>query len=328
MNDLISVIVPVYNVENYIEDCINSISNQTYKNIEIIAINDGSRDNSLEKLEKATFKEKRLRIISQINKGLSGARNRGIEEAKGKYLFFLDSDDRLNKNTILENLYQSVVKNDADLGITNYVTLNEKTLKILPKKINLSKEIYTQKEFLDELLDKNKSYYSYIPAWNKLYKKEIFEKLKFKENIYYEDTEIFSKIILHSNKIVFYNDFGVEYKISRKGSITTNSNKINDILKVADEIEKFYLQLDDDEKKKIEKLIKFLLQRIYLTYFLSLRKNKFILCDIKRGVKLYKESLKKSIIYEKLDLKNKILSKSRSYEAIVVIYLLNKFYKS
>ena len=91
--ELISIIIPIYNAEKYIERCINSLKNQTYKNIEIICINDGSTDNSLNILKRIAITDNRITIIEQENKGVSVARNKGIESAKGKYIMFLDADD-------------------------------------------------------------------------------------------------------------------------------------------------------------------------------------------------------------------------------------------
>ena len=99
MNKIISVIIPVYNVENYIEKCLNSIVNQTYNNLEIIIIDDGSTDNSIAIAEKIAENDKRIRIISQVNQGVSSARNLGLDNASGEYILFIDSDDWLDLET-------------------------------------------------------------------------------------------------------------------------------------------------------------------------------------------------------------------------------------
>ena len=97
-NPEISIIIPVYNVEKYLDECLNSAANQTFENIEIICVNDGSTDGSLEILESHASKDKRIRIISQENKGVSSARNEGLDAARGKYIYFMDSDDYMDLN--------------------------------------------------------------------------------------------------------------------------------------------------------------------------------------------------------------------------------------
>ncbi|MGL4672445.1 glycosyltransferase family 2 protein, partial [Cetobacterium sp.] len=168
MQDLITIIVPVYNVENYLEESIRSIINQTYLNIEILAINDGSLDNSLRILEKLSTQDKRIKIISQKNKGLSGARNTGIKYSKGKYLLFLDSDDIFSTNTIIQDLYNIIKKDDSDIVIFKYRTKSEKTKILKNIEIGLTKSRYTLEEFCQEIPIKNKKYYGFIPAWSKL----------------------------------------------------------------------------------------------------------------------------------------------------------------
>lgn len=108
---LVSIVVPCYNIEKYIERCINSIINQTYKNLEIIAVNDGSKDNTLNILNRLKLKEPRLKVLNYENHGLSFARNRGIEQAQGQYIMFVDGDDFLNENIVNELLNTLEEKN-------------------------------------------------------------------------------------------------------------------------------------------------------------------------------------------------------------------------
>ena len=116
----VSIIVPVYNVEEYLERCLESIINQTFKNIEVIALNNGSTDNSLNILLKYAEKDKRIKVIDNYNLGVSEARNNGIREANGKYIVFVDSDDWLDKDMI-EIIYSNIVENDCDLVMCTYV---------------------------------------------------------------------------------------------------------------------------------------------------------------------------------------------------------------
>lgn len=117
---LISIIVPCYNVEEYLSKCLDSLIRQTYTNIEIICVNDGSKDRTLEIMESYAAQEERIQIIDQKNAGISGARNAGIEKAKGQYIMFVDSDDWVDKNICL-TLYNSLIDNTADISFCSYI---------------------------------------------------------------------------------------------------------------------------------------------------------------------------------------------------------------
>ena len=129
--NLISVIVPVYNVEEYLEECLNSILVQTYTNLEILIVNDGSTDNSLEILQEFSQRDSRITIFTKENGGLSSARNLAIDEAKGEYFTFIDSDDYIEENYI-EYLMKSLIDNEADISIVNsYHMINGKRKDII-----------------------------------------------------------------------------------------------------------------------------------------------------------------------------------------------------
>ena len=170
MKDLISVIVPIYNVEKYIDKCLNSIVNQTYKNIEIILIDDGSTDTSVLKCNNWEKKDNRIKVIHKKNEGLAQARNTGISYATGNYITFIDSDDYIDSK-MLEKLYNAINKTNSEISACKYVKINKN------KKVNLnySAEIieFTNKEAIIDLLkETNISNY----AWNKLFKKELFKR--------------------------------------------------------------------------------------------------------------------------------------------------------
>ncbi len=179
---LISIIVPVYNVENKINRCLDCLVNQTYKDIEILFIDDGSVDNSGNICDEYAERDKRIQVIHKKNGGVSTARNKGLEVAKGKYIMFVDSDDYLEKNTC-EVMIDAIEKYDVDLIVASYNTVyNSKVMKhICPEKVY--KNISDIKEdfrliYLDCFLNS---------PWNKLFKKEFITK-KFDENMkYFED---------------------------------------------------------------------------------------------------------------------------------------------
>lgn len=208
MEKIVSVIIPVYNVEKYIERCINSVISQTYKNIEIIVVDDGSTDNSSEKVIGLVKKYKNIKFITQKNKGLGGARNTGINNSKGEYLFFLDSDDWI-KNNVIEYMLNVAINRNSDIVVAkmNYVFDN--------KKFN-----YTEPEVLDEniilnKIDGLKSLMSLkefkFHACGKLFKKDLFDAIRFPEKVYYEDIATIYKVFLKANVTSFANISSYEY---------------------------------------------------------------------------------------------------------------------
>ena len=124
MEKLISIIVPVYNSEKYLEKCISSILNQTYKNIEIIIVDDGSKDKSVEICDNFSKNNKNIKVFHKKNEGVSIARNYGISKAKGDYILFIDSDDTIAKEMIY-SLYNNLVDNDADISMCNIIRIDE-----------------------------------------------------------------------------------------------------------------------------------------------------------------------------------------------------------
>lgn len=213
MKDLISIIVPVYNVEKYLGKCLDTIINQTYKNIEILVVNDGSTDDSDKILKEYYKKDKRIRIINKKNGGLSSARNKGIDKASGKYLSFIDSDDYI-ENDMIETLYKTIFKEEADISICEFIEEDEMN----PKQVTQQQEvinIYNKDEAIKELiLDKKITNH----AWNKLYKKDLFENIRYPEGRNMEDIATTYKLFLKSNKIVKTNQIKYHY-IQRSNSI-------------------------------------------------------------------------------------------------------------
>ena len=200
MDELISVIVPIYNVEKQLKRCINSIINQTYKNIQILLIDDGSKDSSGKICDDFSKYDTRIVVLHQDNVGVSAARNKGIELAKGRYICFIDSDDYIEKNYI-EELYQLMRDEKIDLGIcdlnykyTNkedcWSTVGEKTINLK----NVSEEIF---------LELNEKYLIYGP-YNKIFKSSIIkkQKIKFIKEMSYGEDLIFNLSYLQYVKII------------------------------------------------------------------------------------------------------------------------------
>jgi glycosyltransferase involved in cell wall biosynthesis len=202
-NPEISVIVPIYNTEKFLKECLNSIINQTFKDIEIICINDGSTDNSLKILNTYAKRDKRIKVINQKNEGLSVARNNGMNVAKGKYICFIDSDDWADKN-YCKKLYTTAEKFNSDFVMGESQVYSEKTKKIKKEwvgTIYLPKEL-TNKSFNWKIVKKD-FFDLPITAWGKIYNSEFLRKnkIRFPERVLYEDTPFYVECLIHAKKI-------------------------------------------------------------------------------------------------------------------------------
>ena len=210
MNDfLISVIVPVYNVEKYLDRCVESIVNQTYTNLEIILVDDGSPDNCPQMCDVWAEKDSRIKVIHKENGGLSSARNAGLDYMSGDYLFFLDSDDYINKDAI-SILFDLLQSNNCDMSFGRYVMVYEGQENTSANNcFSGEKIIFTEDEFWSYYYSVNHSEnYSekavnMIISCNKLIKKSVFETLRFAVGRINEDEIIIHNIVSKCNKIAF-----------------------------------------------------------------------------------------------------------------------------
>ncbi len=219
--DLISIIVPVYNVEAYLKRCIESILNQTYKDIEIILVDDGSTDNSSKICDEYKNKDKRIKVIHKVNGGLSSARNRGLDIAKGKYIGFVDSDDYISPK-MYEILYKELINNNADISACDDVVFQKKEA-VFNIVDDYKIEIYNKYDAMKELISLTNHVDS--TAWNKLYKKSLFNKVRYPNGFIYEDIGTTFKLINKIKKIV-YVDLKL-YAYNFRVSSITNTNNIN-----------------------------------------------------------------------------------------------------
>lgn len=214
---MISVIVPIYNVEAYLEKCILSIVNQTYQELEIILVNDGSTDRSGDICKKFEA-DKRIKLINKANGGLSDARNKGLECATGEYIAFIDSDDYVHPQ-MFEIMHKFMQKEQADVVACNFqkVTENEiVTYKSLNSN-NLSFEIFDKEEALCQI-DK-----VFVIACNKLYRREIFSMIRFTKGRLHEDEFVIHHILNRCDKIVVLNT-PLYYYVQRDNSIMATMN--------------------------------------------------------------------------------------------------------
>lgn len=211
-NELITVVIPVYNVEKYLRKCVESVMNQTYKNLEIILVNDGSTDNCDEICQEYRDRDKRIKLINKENGGLSEARNVGINHSKGKYISFIDSDDYVDKEYI-ELLYNIITLYDADISISSHRVIYEKKCmdKSNGKEFCANPEIILEKILYDDGID--------LSTWGKLYKKDLFESIRFPKGRLFEDSATTYKLIDKSKKIAVCSKATYNY-IIRKNSIS------------------------------------------------------------------------------------------------------------
>jgi glycosyltransferase involved in cell wall biosynthesis len=222
--DLISIIIPVYNVEPFLSICLQSVLLQDYENLEIIIINDGSTDASYKICESFSENDSRIKLINQKNLGLSAARNSGLKIAKGEWIIFLDSDDWIAPNfcSILLNLAQI---NNADIAVSNFVKVFDNKIAILSNLKSIS--IFFGLEILQQLY--TNLYIQFVVAWGKLIKKEIYNDLKFPIGKLHED-EFVAHHVLSNAKIAVYTSQELLFYRQRFDSITGKRKKTNNFL--------------------------------------------------------------------------------------------------
>lgn len=210
----ISIIVPVYNVEAYLERCVESILKQTYTNLEILLVNDGSTDKSGELCDKLALRDHRIRVIHKENGGLSDARNRGIDEASSNLIGFIDSDDYIDED-MYETLYRQMVASKADLSMCGHYDVYHQ---IPEKQVAKIKTWELMPEEAIKMVMEAKILS--VTAVNKLYKKALFEQLRFRIGKIAEDAFIMVDLIHQCSKIVATNEKKYYY-VHRENSITT-----------------------------------------------------------------------------------------------------------
>ena len=226
---MISVIVPVYNVEEYLEECLESIKNQTYTNIEVILVNDGSTDGSREICERFCQKDSRFKLINQENQGQSVARNRGVKESVGKFIMFVDSDDVINKN-LLEVLLP-YMKTEVDIVECRMTRNKEEFYLNKPSKIVF--EGNAKEAILNCIAIKE---VKFCPV-TKLYRREIVEKVPFLEGYIYEDVFTGINYLKHMRKIVVVDYIGYYYRVRLNSTMTKSfTEKDLDIFQVGNQL--------------------------------------------------------------------------------------------
>ena len=268
MNDtedpLVSVILPCYNVEKYIEKCISSLLKQSFKYFEIVCINDGSTDSTLDIIEAFAKLDKRIKVINKENSGISSARNTGIDNASAGYICFIDSDDWVSEN-YLESLYNAIKKYNADISASTTIRWRKNRQKY---RVHYTEEkVYETLEDKVEICSVPKCCY----VWNKLYKTEIIKHHKFADGVYFEDMLWTPEILKNSGKLVTVPDTNYFYRVNKTSIVKEqpSDKKQEDSYNAHKFIIEFFeengLYLDKKHKvitKKIGYLLNFPLYRI------------------------------------------------------------------
>lgn len=319
----ISVIVPVYNVEQLVERCLDSLINQTLKNIEIIVINDGSTDGSLDIVKQYSIKYPNLvKLIEQENAGLSETRNKGIDLSSGKYIYFIDSDDYIEPQT-LDTLLKIAQENNADYVIDGFNTVEENGDFIA--KFHVEFAIYNQ---VFNPMDHKEAFLIHNAVWNRLYSTTMLKDnaLRFMPDIWYEDLLFTRQVLLHSKRAVITNNYFLNY-VQREGSLMASwgSDRNLDIIRVFEAMISYYKKAE--MYQNYEKEIEFLaLQHLYISAVVRVsRASKYDLAkEISEWFINHFPSYKTNELIKTLPIKHKIILKIIDKRAFS---LLNKIYK-
>ena len=337
---MVSIIIPIYNVGKYLDECLKSVICQSFKDIEIICINDGSTDNSLAILESYAKMDDRVRIINQENGGLGNARNVGLKHAFGDYVVFLDSDDYILSDAITQ-LYENSLSNDSDIvifkiarfdfeGNINY-RLPAFDFDSVFADVDFNNFIFTYSDIKSYVLNASFS------ACLKFYKKKFLDKyddLMFPEGLAYEDVPFHVKIMLYAEKISFVPEFLYFYRYNPNSIINTHSNG-KDIFKICNLVESFLVTnnfyeefIEEFKLFKITQIFNYLLTTNTEEYFSMAKKefsemyldennivpkalkNKFDLVLKSESLKQYKSNFESSQVNE-IKIKNKKLNNAQ-----------------
>lgn len=248
----VSMIVPVYQVEKYIAQCIESVLNQTFQDFELILIDDGSKDHSGVICDSYAAKDDRILVIHTENKGAAAARNAGLDRASGRYITFLDGDDYLAENMIAR-LYEVIAHSEYDMVVSDFLNL-------LPDEkdnftVHLQERTVTGREVLEHLKNE-KNYGLWTIVWNKIYKREVLENLRFPAGKYFEDEFFANQLYLNSNLIHVIPDVLCYHRVL--SSSTMNTLKTENYLDLLDALQErlaIYFQYDYSEAEIYKVLI-------------------------------------------------------------------------
>lgn len=323
--ELVSIVLPIYNVEKYLRKCIETVINQTYTNVEIILVNDGSIDNSLEICKEFKEKDKRIKIINKKNGGLSDARNVGLKNAQGKYICFIDSDDFISEKYI-EELHNLIVENNAQIAVCSFENVDEDEKSISKKEI--ISQVISGKKILEQINDKS-FYPASIVAWNKLYDINLFKNIIYPVGKIHEDEFTTYKLYYLAEKVVTTSKCLYYY---RKVPTSITNRKFNikklDALEALEERVKFFKEKDEESLYELA-LIQY--EKVLITHYVNCKRY------LKKSNKKQKELLEKyrsyynevmgfnkCLIIDKLRFRIAYISPTLYYNIMLVLYKRRK----
>lgn len=247
-NKKVSVIVPIYKVEQYLDRCVRSIRNQTYQNLEIILVDDGSPDGCPQMCDEYANEDSRIKVIHKANGGLSDARNYGLDAATGDYISFVDSDDYIHRQ-MYESMLQAAEDYQADIVISDWQRVNEGETppdkSVVPDKQHI--QVLDGRKIQYSYFDEPDNRITYTVAWNKLYAKEIFANRRFPKGKVHEDEFVTFQTLYHAKKIVYLKE-RLYFYLVRDVSIMGEFNvKRFDIFDAYDAKLKFFLKHGEKE---------------------------------------------------------------------------------
>lgn len=299
-NPLISVIIPIYNVEKYLPDCIDSILKQSYKNLEIILVDDGAIDSCGSICDCYACKDNRIVVIHKVNGGLSDARNVGLDQAHGEYIAFVDSDDYIESDMISE-LYDACRSHNADIAVCGRKQVWENgtsnPMFCVDRIIEYSSEQAIEQILINGTIDS--------AAWDKLYRVDLFDDMRYPVGVLHEDINFTSRLFYKTNKVVKIPYIGYNYRM-RMGSITKQGFKPQkmDLFYQTQKIYEFVGRYLPELKGQAEKFYCFNLTNL-MTLLIQTEKNEYMLekLTIKKKSLL---ALKKNMCNRHISLKDKI----------------------
>ncbi len=314
--DLISVIVPVYNSEDLLDRCIKSIVDQTYSNLQIILVNDGSTDASVKVCEKWALFDNRIIIINRKNGGTPAARNTGLDFAQGEWIAFVDNDDQLDLK-FYEQLISCVKRNSADVAVCSILSKKIDTGEVFVpfKSEYVFSETYTSKEFLRMFYINEKTNGHIVSVWNKIYKSNLWngdETLRFYENRFYEDDEIATRLYIKDFVIALTDKTAYYYIWNPKSQVNSpyNSKKWLGLKTFYERILLFENVDEQLYENAIEMFIDLYLEHYYKMKTLNIKIDKMrelFLDALKRYKKTHKFS-KTTIRYDLFKISPKLYS--------------------
>lgn len=312
LKHLVSVVVPVYKVEQYLKKCVESIINQTYKNLEIILVDDGSPDDCGKICEEFAIKDDRIKVLHKTNGGLSDARNFGLSIAKGEYICFVDSDDFVNEYYV-EKMLESALKNNSDICACNFEYFNGNGKTWIRKEKD--EKVYSSSEAIKDIfgLEQNTE----VMVWNKLYKRSLFvdNNIKYPVGRIHEDNFTTYKLYDKANNISLIND-KLYYYLQRGNSIMSTFNqKRFDILIAVDETKEYF-----KDKREIEPFRECNELMIYLSLINNMIKANY---DGKEKLEIV-DRIRKN---KKIFLTNKIIPLQKKIMVLILLTNVNLYSK-